>query len=308
MHPPPSKLLSAAWAPLLQSLTPNDQPIKGTHHAFFAKLIILLWNAQTTFWTAYQDRRHKETDTDQQQDTAKLLEVKEEVTYLYSLRKQVLPSHNQSYFPLDIASFLQYSTQAQLQSYVTNYGAAIKKSIKQCREQSTANTRSIHTYQGFQRITNTAPPNQPPHNGDTIAPDVIHNTATPPMHPEIPPPPLAPNEPPAQAIKPRRNQVQQSILTTFRRIRNIRAITTTPLHEPPIPHLPINPTAEYQTVGDYIHQMSHRPLVTSTSTTETTDNNTPPVTATRAPSHYKHSKWRPAALVREKFSQYFRKR
>ena len=44
------------------------------------------------------------------------------------------------------------------------------------------------------------------------------------------------------------------------------------------------------------------------STSDTEETNTPPVIATRASSHYKHSKWRPAAHVREKFSQFFRKR
>ncbi len=252
-----------------------------------------------------------------------MTEIKEEISHLFTLRDQVLPAHQQTYFPQDIHVFLNHSTQSQLQSYVHNYSKAIRLSIKQHKDQSTANTRTLLTYQGFERTktTNTGPINLTlPQHPQTIAP------ATPVLAPIpiIPPtniPPPAPNENPTahpvpglpnQPPNSTRRRVQQTILATFRRRRTIREITPPPTlvtHEvPPTIHIPAAYPTSHRTVGDYINQMTHQTASsTNTQTSETEDNTPPPVTATRASSNYKHSKWRPAAVVRERFSQYFRK-
>ena len=294
--------------------------MKGSPSAFFTKLIVILWNAQTTFWTAYQDRRHNPPST-HTEESEKMTEIKEEISHLFTLRDQVLPAHQQTYFPQDIHVFLNHSTHSQLQSYVHNYSKAIRLSIKQHKAQSIANTRTLLTYQGFER-TNLAPTILiAHHHPQPIAPATPVEAPIPIILPmNIPPP--APNENPTahpipgipiQPQNPARRQVQQSILATFRRRRTIREITPPPpqaTHEfPPTIHIPApSSTRRHRTVGDYINQMIHHtPSPTNTQTSDPEENNPPPVTATRASSSYKHSKWRPAAIVREKFSQYFRK-
>ena len=308
--------------------------MRVTSAAFFPKLIGILWSAQTTFWTSYQDRRHAVPPTPDQ-DADNLTEIKAEVSYLYSLRNQVNPAHHGTYFPANLQTFLQHSTHAQLKSYTQNYGQAIKTSIKQYKEQATANTRTIFTYPGFQRTTGTQTVNP------AIATLVIANATTlaqttdadPPAEPLLDPPPPPPNiepivpddnrhvreiveppptPPPNIPIRNVRQQIQQSLLATFQRRRNPRAIT--PPSPPPIgDNTPILipqpfPAERHQTVGDYISQITRHHPASQTSTTDTEEPNTPPVIATRASSHYKHSKWRPSAHVRESFSQFFRKR
>ncbi len=357
--------------------------MRCTTTAFFSKLIVIMWNEQTTFWSAYQERRNS-TSTAQDQDTEKLTEIKAEVTYLYSLRHQVHPAHQSTYFPGNLNTFLKHSTHAQLQAYTQNYGHAIKASIKHHKDQAVANTRNIFTYPGFQRNTATQPANPatgnttdqaniptqnregnipaetspiPPlpniQHQDTLGahrtiaddgPPLIPNEANPdeameptqasPTHstlpgtthnaetiiapPPIPPPPnIPPTDPDEAAIDTQqtrpnaRKKIQQTILSTFRRRRTIREITP-PQPTAPVGNIPVHftqqPNNAHTTVGDYINRLNRHPSTEIASATGTEDTNTPPVTATRASPSYKHSKWRPAALVREKFSQYFRKR
>jgi hypothetical protein len=312
--------LSKEWNTMLSSEIATGHQMKGSTSEFFSKLIVILWNEQTAFWKAYQDRRHaKATTIDKDKDTEKMTETKNEIKYLFSLRDTVLPAHTNSYFPQDLDTFLRHSTQSQLYAYVQNYGKAIKLSIKQHKDQSVANTRNIFTYQGFHRI-------EPNHNiaGNPPPPNLVDATTQhePPTDPTpiLPPtniPPPAPNETgqatpihATQVLTPR-NRAQQSILATFTRRRPIREITTIP-PAPPVDNHTVNiitPTNNmHQTVGEYINLMIRQPPPSNTSTTDTEETTTPPVIATRASPHYKHSKWRPAALVREKFSQYFRKR
>ena len=313
--------------------------MKGTPATFFSKLIVTMWEAQTTFWLDYQDRRNTASIVHDDLDSNKMTEIKQEVTYLFSLRDKVLPTHINSYFPQDLDTFLQHSTQSQLQTYIQNYGKAIKASIKQHVEQSVANTPSIFTYPGFNRINTAAnantniegtiPTPTTTHTAEpqtqTLVPDeqpialgMNHNGDIPTEPPPIPPPPNIP--PPApdenanvnQPIRPpARQQIQQSILATFRKRRTIREITTT---QPTttVVNVPLQftqqPNNPHPTVGDYIATMNQNPSLATASATDTEDTTTSPVIATRASSSYKHSKWRPAAFVREKFSQYFRKR
>ena len=326
--------LSREWNNCLTETINPEQPMRSNPSNFFPKLIGILWTAQTSFWTSYQERRHA-LPAKPDQDAEQLTEIKAEVSYLYSLRDQVPPTHHNTYFPANLQTFLQHSTHAQLKSYTLNYGPAIKTSIKQHKEKAIANTRTIFTYPGFQRTTGTQTADP------SIATLVIANTITlaqtnaadipaePPLSPPPPPPniePIAPDDnrhvreiidpqpipPPNIPIRNVRQQIQQSLLATFQRRRNPRAITPPP--PPPIgdntPILIPQPfTAErHQTVGDYISQMTRHHPASQTSTTDTEEPNTPPVIATRASSHYKHSKWRPAAHVRESFSQFFHKR
>ena len=146
--------ISQKWSDFLHSETCMNQPMKGTTNSFLCKLIHILWNAQTTFWTSYQERRHALPDSPEH-EADKLIEIKETVTYLYSLRNQVNPAHHSTYFPDNLQSFLKHSTHAQLQSYTKNYGPAIKTSIKQYKDHAVANTRNIFTFPGFQRTTIT---------------------------------------------------------------------------------------------------------------------------------------------------------
>ena len=305
--------------------------MRGTTTAFFSKLIVIMWDAQTTFWTSYQERR-TETPSTIDQDDAKLTEIKAEVTYLYSLRTQVKPAHQSTYFPGNLNTFLKHSTHAQLKAYTQSYGQAIKASIKHHKEQAAANTRNIFTYPGFQR--QTATPAATPTMGIPIDQENIpiqnDEEDIPAEPPPIPPPPNIqhqgdPNDTPhiandeQTANPPRipplpsqsRTRIQQSLLATFQRRRNNREIITPALQATrqatPI-CIPQTDEARHQTVGDYINQMVLQPPASQVSTSDTEETNTPPVIATRASSHYKHLKWRPAAHVREKFSQFFRKR
>jgi hypothetical protein len=267
------------------------------------------------------------------QDASKLNELKEEIRYLNSVKAQVLPAHLNTYFPRDLENFLKHSTSSQLQTYANNYGPAIKLSIRQNKDQSVANTRNILTYQGFHRITtsnqNPTTPPQEENRSPTIQQDDTANSAdihimepTPPIlpPPDIPPP--APNEitPTDHATTTvtitlpytQRQKVQQSILSTFRRRRNIREITSPQIMQPvgtPINHrITQHPrTAIHQTAEATYQTPHHHPPLALASTTDTEDPTTSHVTATRASFNYKHSEWRSAALVREKFSQYFRK-
>jgi hypothetical protein len=153
--------LSKDWASYLQTTISKERPMKGSSTSFFSKLICVIWQEQTTFWTEYQAKRHAPT-ADQSQNTSKLSELNEEIRYLHSLKEQVLPAHLSTYFPRDLESFLKHSTSSQLQTYANNYGPAIKLSIQQNKDQSVANTRNILTYQGFKRITPSIP--NPPTN------------------------------------------------------------------------------------------------------------------------------------------------
>ena len=324
--------VSQEWETLLHSENANGHVMKGTPFSFFSKLIVTMWQEQTAFWMAYQARRHSPVDTHSDLDSEKLIEIKQEISHLFTLREKVLPAHINSYFPQDLETFLKHSTTAQLQTYVANYGKAIKSSIRQHADQSIANTRTIFTYPGFQRdptpthnvqipldagaIIEGQAMEQPPANNDHPNGEI-----NPTQHPPNLPPP-APNEdvanqdqePPAHPLTPptTRKRIQQSILATFtRRRRPIQEITATRLHTPtehPMIHINPQPNKHRQTVGDYISQLTRQQPTSNTSTAETEETTTPPVIATRASPHYKHSKWRPATSVREKFSQYFRKR
>ena len=341
--------LTIEWSRLITENCTPEHPLKGSTASFFSKLIGILWSAQTAFWTAYQERRHAQP-TDDGLESAKLLELQAEVEYLFTLRDKVLPAHTQTYFPQDESDFIKYSTHNQLQTYIHNYGNAIRLSIKQHQTQSVAQTPSIFTFPGFQRVptnaltTNNMTPDDTPIQNMADATDTpalileqpqeettqpaapselphqmeTHAEPQPILPPPIPPPPNipppAPDEPAneIQPIRPNaRQHIQRSILDTFRRRRTIREITpptptiarvvNTPIHYTP------NPNNDHLTVGDYISQMHRHPNPTTVSTTDTEDTNTPPVIATRASSNFKHSKWRPAEIVRAKFSQYFRK-
>jgi hypothetical protein len=330
--------LTEDWEKALLSGIAQGQLMKGTPAAFFAKLIVTMWEAQTAFWSAYQERRNAIT-TREDDDSEKLTEIKHEITYLFSLRDKVLPAHINTYFPQDLDIFLQHSTQSQLQTYIQNYGKAIKTSLKQHVDQSVAHTPSIFTYPGFSRINSTDNPDHTP--GGAILPPTINapvnipvQTQEPATHPHAPgpnhndeiataPPPILPlpNIPPPAPDETATNlhhtgsnarqKIQQSILATFRRRRTIREITPPPSPTPAV-NIPIRFTPQTNnarsTVGDYINRLQQHPSTAPASSTDTEDTNTPPVIATRASPSYKHSKWRPAALVREKFSQYFRKR
>ena len=106
-------------------------------------------------------------------------------------------------------------TRSSTTAHITNYGKAIKTSIRQCNEQSIAHTRTIDTYHGFQRIILHPIPaplaNQPGNQ--------THENA------------ILPNDPPQihpMATIPARHHVQQSILATFRRRRTFQEILTQP--------------------------------------------------------------------------------
>jgi hypothetical protein len=105
------------WSTFLKTETTDTRPIKGTHLAFFSKLIVIVWSAQTTLWKAYQERCHS-TLEDREQDNGKNPKIKEEITYLFSLCEQTLPAHHQTYFPQDLDTFLRHSTQTQLKNYM----------------------------------------------------------------------------------------------------------------------------------------------------------------------------------------------
>jgi hypothetical protein len=47
----------------LLSNTPPNNPANGTPSTFFSNLIVLMWTAQTAFWTAYKERRHPTPST-----------------------------------------------------------------------------------------------------------------------------------------------------------------------------------------------------------------------------------------------------
>jgi len=101
--------------------------------------------------------------------------------------------------------------------------------------------------------------------------------------------------------------IQQSILATFRHRQPIATALPTETDNQPI-QVTQQPANDHPTVGEYIRMLNRNPSEATQSDTDTdATRNPPPVIATRASSRYKHSKWRPAALVREKFSQYFRK-
>ena len=314
-------LLANEWVDALQSEVTPERPLRCPIKTFFAQLIVVLWNAQTSFWKAYQDRRHT-PNTDPTKDSEQMLEIKGEIKYLFSFRDQVLPSHQQTYFPQDLDVFLQHSTITQLQGYILNYGKAIKLSIQQHKTQSINNTRNIFTYHGFERVAPTNPttqaiinPNDETETGPTPIPD---SHATTPINqpppiliipPPIPPPPnIVPIAEPV-ATPTIRRQIQQSLFARFRRRRNIQETTPPQRQETPIPTAITfiqNQDDTHQTVGEYINQMNQYPALSTTSTTGTEEITNTPVIATQASSNYKHSKWRPAARVREKFSQYFR--
>jgi hypothetical protein len=107
------------WHDFLLSDTPPNTPTKGMPSTFFSNLIALMWTEQTAFWTAYQEWRHA-TPPDHTDDTEKITKLKEEITYLFSLRDQTLPAHLDTYFPQDLPTFLKHSTQSQLHAYIQN--------------------------------------------------------------------------------------------------------------------------------------------------------------------------------------------
>jgi hypothetical protein len=257
-------------------------------------------------------------------DSDKLTEVKEEIKYLFSLREQTHTDHISTYFPKDLEIFLQHSTQTQLQAYIDNYGKAIKLSIQQNKAASTAKTRNIFTYLGFQQIKTTAPtekerPSRATTTSNTTTPDITDILAeAPPTFPPTSIPPPAPNEHPSShgpttkttTPAPMHRRLQQTILNTLSRRRTIREITQNPQADPMRPANPRKPPEDNQINRD---QIQDTPMQThysqaSTSSIVTEDNTISPVNETRAPSPYKHSKWRTKASVREKFSQYFQKR
>ena len=237
-------------------------------------------------------------------------------------------------------SFLKYSTMAQLQTYISNYGQAIKSSIHQAQIQSTANTpRLLFTFPGFHRLPQSAAPitQENPLQHDDRQPTVVNrasqpndNNPTNPVGTSPNPPPAMPPEPipaptttdieniqPAERPLPAPNETiqtksqpqprhtQQSLLSTFWRRRNIREIT--------------QPSSETDTTSDSFTDDHHQPTSVHTTPTDHDPPNhtthhgaqitTPPTAmAARANLSYKHSKWRPSAAVREYFSQYFQPR
>jgi len=331
--------LSNEWSHYL-AYTITDQPLRCTHQTFFAALITSLWTAQTDFWTAYQLRRHTPPDQDEP-DPGKIAELKEEIRFLFALKPQVLPNHTATYFPIDLESFLKYSTKAQLQNYITNYGQAIKSSIHQAQKQSIANTPRLFTFPGFQRLTATATTTipltnlvqPPPIGAQPMQPEGHQATATDPesqsqtnqtpipdetipaiLPPAMPPEPThplntvehatpAPNETTLPERRPQSRLVQQSLSLMLRRRRSIRDIT------PP-------PSETDTTVASHMDQSQTTSVSNSTDPEPTnqiphdraTNIAHPPATAARANFSYKHSKWRPSAAVRDYFSQYFQPR
>ena len=321
--------LSIEWSHYLTSTT-TDQPMRCTHHTFFTQLITTLWTAQTDFWIAYQSRRHS-TQEQHDNDSDKISELKEEIRFLFSLQTKVLTAHTATYFPQDPESFLKHSTASQLHSYISNYGKAIKSSIQQAQKQSTSNTPLLFTFPGFHRLpgpaTPTTPPNHlspaelnlpviatdnAPHDDDLTNPHETNYLLPPAMPPETlheldtedptttqfpAPPPPAPDEPPPDHRKPIRH-IQQSLLLSFRRIRNIREIT------PP-------PTSETDTTIELTDDESHTAQSSTSTEPEQSLYTSPahqPAPEARATLSYKHSKWRPSAAVRDNFSQYFQPR
>ena len=333
--------LSTEWSHFL-TYTITDQPMRCTHHTFFAHLITILWTAQTDFWKSYQLRRH--TPPDQiDHDSDKITELKEEIKFLFSLQPKVLPIHVATYFPHDPDSFLKYSTMSQLQTYISNYGQAIKVSIQQAQKQSIANTPRLFTFPGFQRIaastttpTTTQTPLEPEGHPATIThqdnliqapipttvddtgilpftdnPRVPNHTANPDepahhTHPEEIPPP-APNEPPPEPRPHQKRHVQQSLMSTFRRRRNIREITPATSETDTTTDTSIDDSSQTtfpsQPPAEPVPLFNHPPhtLVFNPTTPHAP-------TEARATLSYKHSKWRPSDAVREHFSQYFQPR
>jgi hypothetical protein len=147
------------WHDLLLSDTTPNNPIKGTPSMFFSNLIVSMWNKQTALWTSYQERRHA-TPTDTTKDADKTTELKEEISYLFSIRDQALPAHLDTYFPRDLPTFLKHSTQTQLQAYIHNYGKAMKLSIKQHKE----HPKYFHVPRLSKDHTNPKPNPNPPNN------------------------------------------------------------------------------------------------------------------------------------------------
>ena len=228
----------------------------------------------------------------------------------------------------------------QLQTYISNYGQAIKSSIHQAQIQSTANTPRLFTFPGFHRLPQSAAPltQANPLQPDDHQPTVVNHASQPSdniptnpdgaspnpptaMPPEPTPAPITPDiqnlqpaeRPPPEphetiptASQPQPRHIQQSLLSTFRRRRNIREITPPPS---------ATDTTSDSLTDDYHHQP---PSVHTTPTDHDPPNHsthhgaqitTPPTaTAARANLSYKHSKWRPSAAVREYFSQYFQPR
>jgi len=154
--------LSKQWQDYLEyELNHNDEAPASPHFdydQFFCGLIKVMWEAQSSFWTEFH--QHLRQHQRESQTPTKIEEYKTEIHYLYSLRGQVLPQHRDGYFPQRLSDFLDHSSPSQLQTYITNYKPAIRKSIKEANQRAT-NSKRIYHFLGFTRGQHARPHHTP---------------------------------------------------------------------------------------------------------------------------------------------------
>lgn len=122
-------------------------PENFEYDRFFSGLIKKLWEQQTKFWFAYQQKLQQPSPTHK---SSKQTEYESEIRHLFRYRKQVMPHHRDDYFPQNLTEFLHHSTPTQLQNYLNNYKPAIRRSIREAQKQA-KRYKPIFHFPGFLR-------------------------------------------------------------------------------------------------------------------------------------------------------------
>jgi len=242
---------------------------------------------------SYQERRHRETAPNHDH-TRTHEELQAHVRHLHTLADAVLPSQRQRLFHDDLENFLATNTSTQLKNYIDLYTPAIRLSTRQASKIARQNTRTLHTY-GFVPHPQAAA-NPAASTPRTHTPSITATAHNPPNHNTTLP--TRNNPPPPTPSIPTLSRMRQRLINWA------RIGTDTRQRAPIVPTPNIMTTTPQNSldISDSTDSPNHSTVLTNPDTSSPI-HHTP---TSRAP-HHKHSRWRPLALQRQRFLNFFRR-